>query len=174
MSWPPLCLQKICRLKTPLASFLGSYGLVGAERGSLDSPPIRIQHPAWLAQWPSPGQQPMKIRLAPVLAQRPGRGQRPMRIRRFQDSGLEPAGRPWVPQWSILRPSCAHSIPDCRPIKMPPWNGGGGGYLNLPSTASRRITTPAFVETPSLELASPHLPYSDLGETPSLNRPLGN
>ena len=31
-----------------------------------------------------------------------------------------------------------------------------------------------FVETPSPDLASPHLPFSDLIETPSLNRPLCN
>ena len=42
-----------------------------------------------------------------------------MRIRRFQEIGLEPAGQAGIPQWSILGPSCAHSInsiPDCRPI----------------------------------------------------------
>ena len=48
------------------------------------------------------------------------------------------------------------------------------GYINRPSTASSRITTPAFIETLSPDLASPHLPYSDLIETPSLNRPLGS
>ena len=44
-----------------------------------------------------------------------------MRIRRFQEIGLEPAGQAGVPQWSILGPSCAHSIhsiPDCRPITI--------------------------------------------------------
>ena len=43
MTWPPLRFQKIRRLKTPLASFLGGYGLAAAERGSLDSPPMKIQ-----------------------------------------------------------------------------------------------------------------------------------
>ena len=49
-----------------------------------------------------------------------------------------------------------------------------GVNINRPNTASSRITTPAFVETPFPDLASPYLPYSDLIETPSLNRPLGS
>ena len=166
----------------PLASFLSGYGLVGTERVSLDSPPIVIQHPTWLAQRPSLGHQPIEIQLAPVPAQRPGRDQRPIRIRRFQDSGLEPADQTWVPQWSILGPSCAHiihSIPDCRPIRIQDSDLTrttlkSGMYINRPSPASSRITTPAFVETPSPDLASLHLLYSDIIETPSLNRPLGN
>ena len=93
MTWPPLHLQKIRRHETPLASSPGGYDLVGVGRGSLSSPPMKMQHPAWLAQRPSSGQQPIKIQLAPVPAQRPGRGQRPIGIRRFQDSGLEPAGQ---------------------------------------------------------------------------------
>ena len=111
----------------------------------------------------------------------PGRGQQPIGIRRFQDSSLEPAGQAWVPQWSIPWPSCAHSThssPDSQPMRMQ--NADltrttmkSGGYINRPSTVFSRVTTPAFIETPSLDLASPHLPYSDLIETPSLNRPLG-
>ena len=83
MTWPPLHLQKIRRHETPLASSPGSYDLVGVGRGSLSSPPMEMQHPAWLAQRPSSGQQPIKIQLAPVPAQRPGRGQQPIGIRRF-------------------------------------------------------------------------------------------
>ena len=113
---------------------------------------------------------------------RPGRGQRPMKIHRFQEIGLEPAGQTGVPQWSILGPSCAlsiHSIPDCRPITI--WNAdltrttlNSGVYINRPSQASSRIQPTDFVETPSPDLTSPHLPFSDLIETPSLNRPLGS
>ena len=49
-----------------------------------------------------------------------------------------------------------------------------GVYINRPSQASSRIQPTDFVETPCPDLASPHLPFSDLIETPSLNRPLGN
>ena len=47
-----------------------------------------------------------------------------------------------------------------------------GVYINRPSQASSRIQPTDFVETPSLDLASPHLLFSDLIETPSLDRPL--
>ena len=40
--------------------------------------------------------------------------------------------------------------------------------------ASSRITPNDLVETPSPDLASPHLLFSDLIETPSLDRPLGS
>ena len=76
---------------------------------------------------------------------------------------------------SIPGPSCAHSIPDCRPIRIQDADLtrttlNSGVYINRPSQASSRITTPAFVETPSPDLASPHLPYSDrdsFSESPS-------
>ena len=48
-----------------------------------------------------------------------------------------------------------------------------GVYINRPSQASSRITPIDLVETPSPDLASPHLLFSDLIETPSLDRPLG-
>ena len=143
---------------------------------------MKIQHPARLTQRPSLGHQPIGIRLSRDPARRPGRGQRPMRIRRFQEIDLEPAGQTGVPQWSILGPSCAHSIhsfPDCRPITIQnadlTWTTlNSGVYISWPSQASSRIQPTDFVETPSPDLASPHLPFSDLIETPSLNRPLGN
>ena len=47
------------------------------------------------------------------------------------------------------------------------------GYINRPSTASDRIHLPAVIETPSLDLASPHLLSSNPPTKPSLDRPLG-
>ena len=143
---------------------------------------MEIQHPARLAQRPSLGHQPIEIQLSRDPARRPGRGQRPMRIHCFQEIGLEPAGQAGVPQWSIFRPFCAHSIhsiPDCRPITirnadLTRTTLNSGVYINRPSQASSRIQPTDFVETPSTDLASPHLPFSDLIETPSLNRPLGS
>ena len=49
-----------------------------------------------------------------------------------------------------------------------------GVSINRPSQASSRIQPTDFVKTRSLDLASPHLPFSDLIETSSLNRPLGS
>ena len=143
---------------------------------------MRIRHPARVAQRPSLRHQPLGIRLSRNPAQRPGRGQRPMRICRFQEIGLESAGQSGVPQWSIPWPSCAHSThspPDSGPIRMQDADLtsttlNSGVYINWPSQASSRIQPTGFVETPSPDLASPHLPFSDLIETPSLNRPLGN
>ena len=107
---------------------------------------------------------------------------RPMRIRRFQEIGLEPAGQEGVPQWSIHGPSCAHSIhsiPDFQPITLrnadfTPTTLNSRVYINWPSQASSSIQPTDFVETPSPDLASPHLPFSDLIETSSLNRHLGS
>ena len=95
--------------------------------------------------------------------------------------GTSGSNRSSLPQWSILRPSCAHSIhsiPDFGPIKIQDadltWTTlNSGVYINWPSQASSRIQLTDFVETPSPDLASPLLPFSDLIETPSLNRPLG-
>ena len=139
---------------------------------------MEMQHPAWLAQRPSLGHQPIEIQLSWDPAQRPGRGQRPMRIRRFQEIGLEPGGQAGVPKWSILGPSYAHSIhstPDCRSIRIQDADLTrttlkSGVYINWPSQASSRIYTTDFVETPSPDLASPHLLSSELHKTPSLDR----
>ena len=46
-------------------------------------------------------------------------------------------------------------------------------YINRPVPASKRIQPLDLVETPSPDLASPHLLFSDLIETPSLDLPLG-
>ena len=104
---------------------------------------MKIQYPKWLAQRPSLGYQPIGIQFSRGPVRRPGRGQRPMRIRSFQEIGLESAGQTGVPQWSILRPSCAHSIhsiPDCRPITIRnadlTWTTlNSGVYINWPSQA---------------------------------------
>ena len=143
---------------------------------------METQHPVWLAKRPSLGHQPIGIRLSRKLTRRPGRGQRPIEIHRFLEIGLEPAGQARVPQWSTLEPSCTHSIhsiPDSGPITI--WNANltcttlnSGVYINQPSQASSRIQPTDFVETPSPDLASPHLPFSNLIETPSLNSPLGS
>ena len=140
--------------------------------------PMKIQHPARLAQRPSLGHQPIEIQLSRDPARRPGRGGRPMRIHRFQEISLEPTGQTGVPQWCILGPSCAHSIPDCRPITirnadLTRITLNSGMYINRPSQASSRIQPTDFVDTPSPALASPQLPFSDLIKTP-LNRPLGS
>ena len=135
---------------------------------------MKIQHPAWLTPRPHLGHQPIEIRL-PV--QRPSRGQRPIGIRLFQDLSLEPA----VLQWSILRPSSTlsiHSIPGQQPIRMQnadlAWTTlKSGGYINWPSTASGRILKPTVTETPSPDLASPHLLSSNPPTNPSQDRPLG-
>ena len=46
-----------------------------------------------------------------------------------------------------------------------------GGYINRPSTASGRTHFPAFIDMPSLDLASPHLPQrlhrDSFSESPS-------
>ena len=47
------------------------------------------------------------------------------------------------------------------------------GYINWPSTASGRILKPTVIETPSPDLASPHLLSSNPPTNPSLDRPLG-
>ena len=174
VTWPLLPLQEIKKIrcpKTPLAS-------CQEGRRSLGLPPVRIRHPEWLTQRPGLGQQPIEIERSRKLLQRPGRGQRPIGIHHSLEIGLEPAGQAGVPQWSILRPSCAHSIPDFGPIKIQDsdltWTTlNSGVYINRPSQASSRIQLTDFVETPSPDLASPHLPFSDLIETP-LNRPLGS
>ena len=49
----------------------------------------------------------------------------------------------------------------------------GVRYINRPSTASGRILKPSVIETPSPDLASPHLLSSDLHTNPSLDRSLG-
>ena len=133
-------------------------------------------------QRPSLDHQPIGIRLSRKPTWRPGRGQQPIEIRRFLEIGLEPAGQAGVPQWSILGPSCAHSIhsiPDFGPIKirntdLTRTTLNSRVCINRPSQASSRIQPTDFVKTPSPDLASPHLPFSDLIETPSLNRPLGS
>ena len=139
---------------------------------------MKIQHPAWLAQRPSLGHQPIEIQLSRDPARRPVRGQWPMRIHRFQEIGREPVGQTGVPQWSILGPSCAHSIPDCRPITirnadLTRTTMNSGVYINWPSQASSRIQSTGFVETHSPDLASPHLPFSDLIEAPFSESPPG-
>ena len=118
---------------------------------------METQHPVWLAQRPSLGHQLIEIQLSQDPAWRPGRGQRPMRIRCFQEIGLESAGQRGVPQWSIPGPSCAHSIPDCRPITirnadLTRTTLNSGVYINRPSQASSRIQSTDFVETPSPDL----------------------
>ena len=192
--------RRIHRPKTPLARLHGSYGHAGERRGSLGQRPIRIlhpgrleaglsvrrqpieiRHPKRLAQRPGLGQRPIIIQHSKRLTQRPSRGQRPMIIRRSLDIGLESAGQGRVPQWSIPRPSCAHSIhsiPDSGPIRiqnadLTRTTLNSEVYINRSSQASRRITPIDLVETPSPDLASPHLLFSDLIETPSLDRPLG-
>ena len=145
------------------------------EKLSLRRQPMRIQHPARLTQGPGLGQRPIEIQ---PYRKRPGRGQRPIGIRRSLEIGLEPAGQSGVPQWSILGPSCTHSIPNFGPIKIQNTDLtrttlNSGVYINRPSQASSRIQPTEFVETPSPDLASPHLLFSDLIETPSLDHPLG-
>ena len=184
----------------PLTRSHGSYGHVGERRGSLGQRPIRIlrpgrlevglsvrrqpieiRHPKRLAQRPGLSQRPIIIQHSRRLTQRPGRGQRPMIIRRSLEIGLEPAGQGRVPQWSIPGPSCVHSIhsiPDSGPIRiqyadLTRTTLNSGVYINRSSQASSRITPIDLVETPSPDLASPHLLFSDLIETPSLDRPLG-
>ena len=143
--------------------------------------PIEIRHPKRLAQRPGLGQRPIIIQSFRRLAQRPGRGQRPMIIRRSLEIGLESACQGRVPQWRIPGPSCAHSIhsiPDSGPIRiqnadLTRTTLNSGVYINQPNRASSRITPIDLFETPSLDLASPHLLFSDLIETPSLECPLG-
>ena len=145
-------------------------------------PLVETQQPAWLAQRPSLGHQPIGIRLSRKPTQRPSRGQRLIGIRRLLEIGLEPVGQTGVLQWSIFGPSCTHSIhsiPDSGPIRIRDANLtrttlNSGVYINMPSQASSRIQPTDFVESPSPDLASPHLPFSDLIDTPSLNRPLGS
>ena len=104
-----------------------------------------------------------------------------MIIRRSLETSLETSGQGGVPQWSIPGPSCAHSIhsiPDSEPITiqnadLTRTTLNSGVYMNRSSQASSRITQIDRVETPSPDLASPHLLFSDLIETPSLDRPLG-
>ena len=187
--------------KTPLARSHGSYGRVGERRGSLGQPPIRIprpgrlevglsvrqqpieiRHSKRLAQRPGLGQRPIIIQRSRRLAQRPGRGQRPMIIHRSLEIGLESAGQWGVPQWSIPWPSCAHSThspPEYGPIIIQNANLtrttlNSGVYINRSSQASSRIIPIDLVETPSPDLAYPHLLLSDLIKTPSKDCPLGN
>ena len=127
--------------------------------------PKEIRHPKRLAQRPGLGQRPIIIQHSRKLTQRPGRRQRPMIIRRSLEIGLEPAGQGRVPQWSIPGPSCTHSIPDSGLIRiqnadLTRTTLNSGVYINRSSQASSRITPIDLVETPSPDLASPHLLFS--------------
>ena len=112
-----------------------------------------------------------------------------MIIRRSLEIGLESVGQGRVPQLSIPGPSCAHSmgivpsgaidlphsIPDSGPIRiqnadLTRTTLNSGVYINWPSQASSRITPIDVIETPSPDLDSPHLLFSDLIETPTLDR----
>ena len=105
-----------------------------------------------------------------------------MIIRHSLEIGLESVGQGRVPQWSIPGPSCAysiHSIPDSGPIRIQNTDLtrttlNSRVYINRPSQASSRITSIDLVETPSPDLASPHLLFSDLIETTSLDCSLGS
>ena len=111
-----------------------------------------------------PGSAPIEIHLSRMLIQ-PGT-----------------SGSSSLPQWRILRPSCTHSIhgiPDFGPIKirnadLTRTTLNSVLYINRPSPASSRIQPTDFVETPSPDLASPHLLFSYLIETPYLDRPMGS
>ena len=78
-----------------------------------------------------------------------------------------------------FHPLSIHSIPGQQPMKIQnadlAWTTlKSGGYINQHSTASGKTLSPASIEDPSLDLTSPHLPYSNFIEAPSLNHPLGS
>ena len=193
VTWLPLHLReitashpaarKIRRPRTRPVSFREKYGRVGEGRSSLDQQPIIILLPGRLEGRRSVSQQPIRILHLGRLEGRCSRGQRPIIIRlpgRLEIS-LEQAGQPGqrcVPRWSIPWPSCAHSIPGWQPIiirdaDLTRTTLNLAAYLNRPDPASSRIQPLDLVETPSPDLASPHLLFSNLIETPSLDRPLG-
>ena len=165
MTWPrlPLHLPSTHRLQKFILSFQDACGHVGVGRGSQQQQPMRIR-PAWLP------------------AQRPGRGQRPIEIRRFLGISLESTSLWGVPQWSILRPSCAHSThssPTWEPMRIQiarfAWTTlKSGGYISWPGMTPDRIRLPTVRKITSLDSASPHLLFSNPLPSPSLDRLLGN
>ena len=184
MTWPhlPSHLPRTRRPQKFVTSFQDACDLVGVGGSSQNHQPMWIRHPAWLTQRPRLGHQPMRIRPAWLPEQWPGRGQRPIGIPPFQDLSLEPAGHPGVILWSIPKassPLICHSIPGQRLIKVEiasfAWTTVKSGvYINRPGLTSDRILQPAVLETPSPDLASPHLLSSNPPPNPSLDRLLGN
>ena len=106
-----MIINKIRRPKTPLASCQEGYGHVGVGRSSLGLPTNENSASRAADPVTRPGSAANRNSRVPgSCIQQPGRGQRPIGIHRSLEIGLEPAGQTGVPQWSILKPSCSHSI----------------------------------------------------------------
>ena len=96
----------------------------------------------------------------------------------FQSSHLpQHPGSTTIPKASS--PLICHSIPGQQPIKIEiasfAWTTlKSGVYINRPGLTPDRILQPAVLETPSPDLASPHLLSSNPPPNTSLDRLLGN
>ena len=189
------------RPKTPFARSHGSYGHAGERRDSLGQRPIRYSQ-SWKAGSRTQCTPTANINSASQeigSVTRPGstanhnsafqEAGSATRLRSMANYNSPLTGnRPGISgsvrstpvehPLTFLRPEHSQS-PDSGPIRIQNADLtrntlNSGVYINLPSQASSRITPIDLVETPSPDLASPHLLFSDLIKTPSLDRPLGS
>ena len=110
------------------------------------------------------------IMIIQLAGERPSPGQQPMTSPRWR-----------VPQWSIPTaspPLCWHSLPSQRPIRI---QGShlvrttlkSGSFISRPKLTPDRIWLPPAQELTPLDLASPHLLFSNPPPNPSLDCLLG-